>query len=602
METLEEAGQPFYYSTRGREQDVALHNGIRLQGAMNLEDMTAFCREHEVKLLVDAAHPFATLLHQTVALAAQVLTLPVIRLERIYPPRDETHIVWCDDFEEAISRIRSAGVHSLLALTGVQSIAKLSALWREEDIECHFRILRRESSIRIARQSGFPEGRLHFYRADEADDLLMSELRPEAVLLKESGTSGGFEGKARAALALGIRVFALRRPPLPREFITVNGPHGLRRKVEKLLPEFYALHSGLTTGTCATVAAMAAVSATFSAYHDPVFINLPNGESIDVGVESVERVAGKDNAFKASVVKDAGDDPDVTNGMSIQATVELVDDHTERSDYDISLLGGEGIGTVTLPGLGLEVGGPAINATPRRMITDNVSAWLRRQNISPAVGRLTITLSIPGGEEAARRTFNPRIGVVGGLSVIGTSGIVKPFSSEAFVDSIRKSMQVAAATGSERVVINSGARSERFLRAVYPALPLQAFVHYGNFIGETLKIAHEAGFRSVTMGLMIGKAVKLAEGHLDTHSRHSSMNPAFIARLAREAGCKEAHVEQIARISLAREVWTILSEDEARNFCRVLTGYCRRHCEPLLPGGRLQILIVADDGRIVGNE
>lgn len=130
-----------------------------------------------------------------------------------------------------------------------------------------------------------------------------------------------------------------------------------------------------------------------------------------------------------------------------------------------------------------------------------------------------VTISVPGGEEVAARTFNPRLGVVGGISIIGTSGIVKPFSSEAFVNSIRKEMSVAQATGSPRIVINSGAKSEKYIRSLYPELPSQAFVHYGNFIGETIRIAAELGIRQLTLGVMIGKAVKLAEGHLDTHSK-----------------------------------------------------------------------------------
>ena len=132
---------------------------------------------------------------------------------------------------------------------------------------------------------------------------------------------------------------------------------------------------------------------------------------------------------------------------------------------------------------------------------------------------ITVTLSVPGGEETASRTFNPRLGIEGGISIIGVSGIIKPFSEDAFVDSIRKCMQVTKASGSDRVVINSGAKSERFVRTLYPDLPRQAFVEYGNYIGETLKIADELAIPHVTLGVMLGKAVKLAEGQLDTHSR-----------------------------------------------------------------------------------
>lgn len=154
--TLEEAGKPFYYSTKGDEQEVTMHHGICLQGAMDELDLEHCCREHNIQLLVDAAHPFAIQLHQTVEKVAHTLNLLVIRFERIYPPRDEEHITWCDDFEDAIRQIRKEDIFTLLALTGVQSIAKLKPLWQESTC-CYFRILNRESSRRLAEREGFPE-------------------------------------------------------------------------------------------------------------------------------------------------------------------------------------------------------------------------------------------------------------------------------------------------------------------------------------------------------------------------------------------------------------------------------------------------------------
>lgn len=211
-----------------------------------------------------------------------------------------------------------------------------------------------------------------------------------------------------------------------------------------------------------------------------------------------------------------------------------------------------------------------------------------------------MTISVPGGAEIGRRTFNPRLGIEGGISIIGTSGIVRPFSSEAFVSSIRKSMEVALATGSERVVISSGAKSERFIRARYPELPAQAFVHYGNFIGETLELAAKVGVRQVTLGIMMGKAVKLAEGHLDTHSKHTVLNRAFIADLARQAGCEGETLTAIAGITLARELWSLLPTDRVATFCQVLLAHCHRHCDPLLPDGTLTLLLIDEEGRIYG--
>lgn len=614
--TLEEAGKTFYYSTKGDEQEVTMHHGIRLQGAMDELDLERCCREHNIQLLVDATHPFAIQLHQTVEKVAHTLNLLVIRFERIYPPRDEEHIIWCEDFEDAIRQIRKEDIFTLLALTGVQSIAKLKPLWQESAC-CYFRILNRESSRRLAEREGFPEKYLHYYHAGEDERILLQRLHPEAILIKESGLSGGFNEKVEAALQEGIRIFAIRRPPMPGSFMIVNGEHGLRRMIEKHLPDFYPLRSGLTTGTCAAAAAVAATWDIFNVQRQsrpeefPVI--LPNGETIYVPVEEQERYphpscVNDDWMLEAdaTVIKDAGDDPDVTNGMQIKANVALpfrFDDPTPAElgadDYTVIVCGGEGVGIVTLSGLGLEVGGPAINVTPRKMIENNVKACLQRLGISKHPNPFAVTISVPGGEEIARRTFNPRLGIEGGISIIGTSGIVKPFSSEAFVDSIRKSMEVGRATGSPRIVLNSGAKSEKYVRGYYPELPAQAFIHYGNFIGDTIKIAADLEIKAVTLGIMIGKAVKLAEGNLDTHSKQVTMNKDFLLDLAFNAGCGDEVPAIIKKITLARELWTLLPADDLQAFCTHLLELCHQHCDPLLPNGELTILLISEEGKII---
>ena len=207
---------------------------------------------------------------------------------------------------------------------------------------------------------------------------------------------------------------------------------------------------------------------------------------------------------------------------------------------------------------------------------------------------LTVTISVPQGAEIARRTFNPRLGIEGGISIIGVSGIVKPFSEEAFIDSIHKCMTVAKASGSERVVINSGGKSERFVKALYSTLPQQAFVEYGNYIGETLKMANELGFKHVTLGVMLGKAVKLAAGHLDTHSRKATMDKAFIKQMLEEAGCDI----DISYITLARELWAMIPKDRLQDFATIIIRHCAEHCNPLLPNGILTILLIDDEGHI----
>lgn len=604
VNTLDESGSPFYYSTRGDEQEVSLHHGIRLQGGMDAGAMEQFCRQKGIRLLVDAAHPFAEELHRNVATVGQRLQVPVIRLERIYPPRTACPVIWCAGYDEAVKKIQQSHPASLLLLTGVQSIARLAALWKDENIRCHCRILDRDSSRLLADRQGFPRERLCYYHEGEDERIVMEQLHPEAIILKESGLSGGFKEKVEVATSLGIQVFAIQRPPLPPSFITVTGRHGLRRQVEQLLPEFYPQHTGLTTGTCATAATVAAVWKALDDNTPDTFpVLLPDGEILTIPARPTERILsadGKTVIASAFTVKDAGDDPDITNGMTIETrvTLHLSSAATSTTPLSIHIDGGCGVGRVTLPGLGIEVGQAAINATPRRMIENSIRHLLQSLPMRANPVSIDVLISVPGGEEIARRTFNPRLGIEGGISIIGTSGIVKPFSTDAFIRSIAKSMEVARATGSPRVVINSGAKSERFVRAYYPELPPQAFVHYGNFIGETLKLADSLKVPRITLGVMIGKAVKLAEGHLDTHSRQVTMNRDFIISMARKAGCGEDVCTRIDGITLARELWDLIPASLLPTFAQTVIDHCYHHCAPLLPHGELTILLISEDGRI----
>ena len=559
VEVLEEGGSPYYYSTKTGEQDLTLHHGQRIDGALDAEAMQNFCREHDIRLMVDAAHPFAAQLHQTIAEVSDALKIPAIRYERIFPERDAS-LEWLDNYEQVPHDIKT-----LLATTGVQSISKLKPL-ETKGVKVYYRILNRESSIALAQKQGARMEQLCYF--EDPKDV---PVEADAILLKESGLSGGFQEKVDAAKAKGMRILVLKRPEAPAVFKIVNGPYGLRRAVEKLLPEFYPLHSGLTTGTCATAAAIAAtIRLLKNETPEEVPVLLPDGETIHVAVGYGEGYA--------YCIKDAGDDPDVTNGLEIRASV--------KPSVTFEILGGEGVGTFTLPGFDYPPGSPAINKAPREMIRQNLAAVTN--------DLLSITISVPEGEAIAKRTFNPRLGIEGGISIIGVSGIVKPFSEEAFIDSIRKCMNVAKASGTNRVVINSGGKSERFVKALYPDLPQQAFVEYGNYIGETLKMAHELDIREVTLGVMLGKAVKLAAGHLDTHSRKATMDKAFISEMLHEAGCQA----DLEKITLARELWQMIPPDKIEDFCHVVLQHCMDHCRPLVPQAHLTILLIDDDGII----
>ncbi len=579
VEVLEEAGNAYYYSTKTGEQNITLHHGIRIDGALNVESMRAFCCEHDIRLIVDAAHPFALRLHETIADVAAGLQIAVIRYERIYPPRDPD-ITWIDDYADIIaSDLRGL---TLLATTGVQSISKLK--WLEsKGVKVIYRILNRESSILSAHQQGASDDQLCYYEDDCLPDA-------DAILLKESGISGGFVGKVSSARKKGMRIIALKRPDMTQRIASphshgenrprcvtrcVNGPYGLRRAVERLLPDFFPLHSGLTTGTCATAAAIAATHRLlYGETPAEVPVTLPNGETLSVAVGFADG--------HAYCIKEAGDDPDVTNGIEIRATATHSDSHHPL----VEISAGEGVGRFTLPGFDYPPGEPAINKGPREMLRANIKANVK------------ITISVPNGEEIAKRTFNPRLGIEGGISIIGVSGIVKPFSEEAFIDSIRKCVQVALASGTDRIVINSGGKSERFVKSLYPTLPQQAFVEYGNYIGETLKIINDLSPLhsplQVTLGVMLGKAVKLAAGNLDTHSRKTTMDKAFIQQMLQEAGISI----DISDMTLARELWERIPECQRIPFARVVIRHCAEHCTPLLTHGQLTILLIDDDGTI----
>ena len=558
VEVLEEAGSLYYYSTKTDEQEIHMHHGIHLVGVLVREAMIDICEKQSIRLIIDAAHPFAQHLHQTIADVAESLAIPVIRYERIYPPRD-TDVEWIDDYSQI-----PQDIHSLLATTGVQSIQKLKPL-EQQGMKIYYRILPRESSIDMALQQGATEEQLIYY-----EDSSTIEIDADAILLKESGISGGFIEKVKAAKEKGMRIIVLKRPQLiiPSPLCSiVNGPHGLRRAVERLLPEFYPLKSGLTTGTCATAAA---VAATLRMLHhetpSEVPVRLPDGETIHVSVGYADGYA--------YCIKEAGDDPDVTDGIEVRAMVEPAD--------SFEIKGGEGVGRFTLPGFDYPPGEPAINKGPRQMIRDNIKEHVR------------VTISVPHGAEIAHRTFNPRLGIEGGISIIGVSGIVKPFSEDAFIESIRKCMEVAQASGTERVVINSGAKSERFIKAKYPDLPAQAFVQYGNYIGETLKIANELNIPKVTLGVMMGKAVKLAAGQLDTHSKKTTMDLSFIHQMLQESGIQI----DISDMTLARELWERIPAHQLNGFASTVIMHCMEHCQPLLPQGELTILLIDENGKI----
>lgn len=289
------------------------------------------------------------------------------------------------------------------------------------------------------------------------------------------------------------------------------------------------LRKGWTTGACATAAARAAWQAlNGGGFPDPVSADLPGGPSAPFALHRKELGEGW---ATASVIKDAGDDPDVTHGAEIVATVRRGD-----TGSGVTFRAGEGVGRVTLPGLPLAVGEPAINPKPREMIAANLAA------VSDALGiacDVVVEIAIPGGAELAARTANGRLGIVGGLSVLGTTGIVIPYSCASWIHSIHRGIDVARAAGIDHVAGSTGRTSEEAVRSLH-GLSDQALIDMGDFAGGMLKYLRRHPVPKLTIAGGFAKLAKLADGQMDLHSSRSRINPALLTRWLGESGGSEA--------------------------------------------------------------
>ncbi|MGS2614960.1 cobalt-precorrin-5B (C(1))-methyltransferase [Micromonospora sp. LZ34] len=324
----------------------------------------------------------------------------------------------------------------------------------------------------------------------------------------------------------------LREPDLPR--------------TAKVRPT--ALRTGWTTGACATAAAKAAVTALVTGVPQrEVEIGLPTGRRVRFPVARCELAAGPAPGAEAVVVKDAGDDPDVTHGAELTATVRW------SAAPGLLLAGGTGVGTVTRPGLGLAVGGPAINDTPRRMIGEAVAEVvdLTRAGVHVVIG-------VPRGEIMARKTTNRRLGIVGGISILGTTGIVRPFSTASWRASVVQAVHVMAAQDQRTVVLCTGGRTERAARALLPQLPEVCFVEVGDFTGAAVTAAVADGLTGVVFVGMAGKLAKLAAGVLMTHYTRSKVDLSLLGAVTAEAGGDADLVAAVTEANTGRhayEMW-----------------------------------------------
>jgi cobalt-precorrin-5B (C1)-methyltransferase len=318
----------------------------------------------------------------------------------------------------------------------------------------------------------------------------------------------------------------LREPDLPR--------------TAKLRP--HALRTGFSTGACSAAAAKAAVTALLCGPESAtVDIPFPSGDRHLFAVHSV--LVERDTAT-AVVVKDAGDDPDVTHGAHLTATVAW------RDDGEIVLHGGEGVGMVTRAGLGLPVGQPAINPVPRQMITNAVREASRGRGVD-------VTISVPDGERMARKTTNRRLGIVGGISILGTTGIVRPFSTASWRASVEQAVAVMAAQDVPTLVLATGGRTERGAMQLLSHLPPVAFVEVGDFTGAALRRAVAHGLTEVVFVGMIGKLAKLASGVLMTHYTRSKVDTGLLAEITAVHGGDPDDIAEIRSASTARRAYEI---------------------------------------------
>src|SRR5579863_7226259 len=308
-----------------------------------------------------------------------------------------------------------------------------------------------------------------------------------------------------------------------------------------------ALRRGWTTGACAAAAARAAFAALLTGrFPDPVTIRLPRGEMPSFALALAE--LGEGNA-RAGIIKDAGDDPDVTHGALIIAELAWT-----ALGSGVRFRAGEGVGTVTRPGLPLAVGEPAINPAPRAMIREALADVAEANGAMPP--DVTVTITIPGGERLAERTMNTRLGIVGGLSVLGTTGIVLPYSCASWIHAIHRGIDVARAAGLDHVAAATGATSERAVQRLYD-LPEYALIDMGDFVGGTLKYLRRRPIARLTLAGGFAKLAKLASGHLDLHSSRSRVDGAALARQLAGLGADRAAVAAAGSSDSAAEILVI---------------------------------------------
>ncbi|NDB32309.1 MAG: cobalt-precorrin-5B (C(1))-methyltransferase [Nitrososphaeria archaeon] len=350
------------------------------------------------------------------------------------------------------------------------------------------------------------------------------------------------------------------------------------------------LRTGFTTGTCATAAAKAAlVSIITKKRIESIEVLLPKDKRITINVASCRF---DNNTARCSVIKDGGDDPDVTHGAEIIADLQITD-HSGQIEID----GGIGVGRVTKPGLGLQIGSAAINPTPKKMLIQNLTEI--GKEILQKNG-IRIIVSVPKGAEIAPKTDNPRLGIMGGISILGTTGIVVPYSTASFAASIRQSLDVTIAMGDNTVVLTTGGRSEDYARKEI-SLPDHCFVQMGDFSGYTIQQCAKKSIKTAHVAGFVGKLTKIAMGIKQTHVKSSKVDMDFLADLAKDCNANNKTIDEIKKANTARHVQEIIIENKIDGFfvalCKMAYDQMRMHSENKV---ELKVILFDFDGSILG--
>jgi cobalt-precorrin-5B (C1)-methyltransferase len=362
-------------------------------------------------------------------------------------------------------------------------------------------------------------------------------------------------------------------------------PHEIEEKKRR-----GTLRTGYTTGTTATAATKGALYALIEKPVEQVTVTLPKGMTAPMRIAWTRIDSGK---ATCAAIKYGGDDPDATHGAEICSTVTF-----SNNAGQIIIDGGEGVGRVTKPGLGLEIGRAAINPTPMKMLEQAVrevaNDQLRKYGIN-------VVISVPKGEEIARKTDNPRLGILGGISILGTTGIVLPYSTASFAASIRQSLDVAIAMGADTAILTTGGRSEDFAKGLFK-LPDHCFVQIGDFAGYSIKQCASKKLRKAVIAGFIGKLTKMAVGVKQTHVAGSHVDMEFMARLAAERKAPPKVVQEIKSANTARHVSEIITKNNVPGYfdlvCKKVHEQMNEHAK-----GQLEIKVVMFefDGKVIGH-